>query len=315
MPKLNAAAEKAVDGNRVPWPRRVAASLMLPREHGAWAMLLMPYLVGTLVAGWGGWSSLLLVVAILALFAGSRPLEVALQHAGRPHVSLQGETIGVTAAVRDYGAENREIRRRAIVHLAVDLGLGAAAGLLLLIAFRRWDLMAIGLVAGAALALQLPLKRLRWDRGWPARLLSIAALSATGPAAYYASSGALGHQAVAVWWLSFLYSGASVFYVRLVYQPPARLKSGIAQEQRSQAGRQLLIYLSSAVLSVVPLAAVGWMPLLALVALLPTFAKGIWAWANPDYRPTLKQVGMAEIGHSSLFALLAVVTIASWRIG
>ncbi len=310
---IDAAKREDQTAPRIPWPRRLAAGLMLPREHGAWAMLLMPYLVGTLAAGWGGWPSFLLLVAVLLLFSASRPLEVALQSSARPR-EPKGAGAGLSPArAGDYGGEMRERSHRALVHLSAYLGLGGGAGLLLLVVFQRWDLLALGLASGAALALQLPLKRQRLDRGRPARLLSIAALSATGPAAYYAASGMLDRHAAAVWGLAFLYSAAGLFYVRLIYQPPARLKLETPQRLRARAGRQMAAYLAVATLAVAGLTAFGWMPPLAGLALLPTIAKAAWAWAKPEYRPTLKQVGLTEIGHSSLFALLAVVAIVAWR--
>ncbi len=283
---------------------------MLPREHGAWAMLLIPYLVGTIVAGWGGWTSFLLLLCVLLLFSGSRPLEVALQGSARP---LRGVGADLKPALEgNYSNETIERRRRALTRLAAYLGLGSVAGILLLVPFHRWALVVMGIVAGVALAAQLPLKRWRWDRSWPARLLSIAALSATGPAAYYAASGLLDRRAAAVWVLSFLYSGASVFYVRLIFQPPARLKQRALGELRAEAGRQMAGYLGIALLALGILTALGWMPPLAPVVLLPTAVKAAWAWLRPKYRPTLKEAGLAEIGHSGLFALLAVAAVVVW---
>lgn len=288
--------------HRIPWSRRIGAGLMLPREHGAWAMLLMPFLLGSFAAGWGGWGSFFLLTAILLLFSSSRPLEVALQYWS--HSKASNERAG-----RD---ELQERGRSALIHLATYLTLGGASGLLLLLLFQRWDLLGLGIVAGAALALQLPLKRRRLDRSWTARLLSIAALSATGPAAYYVASGLLDRHAVAIWLLAFLYSGASVFYVRLVYQPPARLKLDTLGQLRAQAGKQIAAYLVVAALVVGGLTALGWMPVLGILSLLPTGAKAAWVWTRPDYRPTLKQVGLTEIGHSTLFALLALLAITTW---
>ncbi len=285
--------------------RKILAALMLPREHGAWAMLLMPYLVGT-AAGGAGWPSLLLLASVLLLFSSSRPLELFLQ--GLP--SRVG--VGVRPAPRAAGLD-RQRRRAILLRLSAYLGLGGTAGLLLLLLYHRWALLAIGSVAGLALAAQLPLRRRRLDRGWPARLLSIAALSATGPAAYYTASGLLDRHAAAVWLITLIYSGTSIFYVRLLHPPTARMKqSGTAEESRTRAGRQLRAYLAVAAVAAAALAVLGWLPPWAFLAYAPTVVKVAWAWARPDYRPTLRQIGFAEIGHTALFALLAVVAVSSW---
>jgi len=257
---------------------------MLPREHGAWAMLLMPYLAGTLVGGWGGWRSILLLVSVLLLFSASRPLDGLLRHQSRGNVN-------VAAA------------RRLVAYLA--LGGLAAASLPLLFGLR--ELLPLGAFSGLLLSLQLVLRRRRLDRTWPARLMAISALSATAPAAYLAATGAVDGRAIALWILCFLYSGASVFYVRLVYQPAGRLGTLDARRPRAEAGRRMAGYLSAALLVSVGLAAAGWMPPAALVSLLPTIAKAVRAWWHPTFQTSLRRVGMEELRHLALFTVLAVV--------
>lgn len=264
-----------------PWPQRLAGALMLPKEHGAWAMLLMPYLLGTLVAGWGaGWPSLLLLTSILTLFTASRPLELAL----------------------------RDRRSDALVRLVLYAGLGGTAGLFLLIGYHRWALIPLAVAAGAVLGAQLLLRQRRLDRTWPARLASIAALSATSPAAYYASAGSFDHRAVALWLIAFLYSGASVFYVRLYYRPPSKRKTNAEEQAREQMGR----YVGGAVVVMAGAALAGWFPPLGVAVMIPPALKLAMAWRKRDSRPSLKQIGMTEIGYSALFVVLATAAFTLW---
>lgn len=262
--------------------RRVAAYLMLPREHGAWAMLLVPYILGTAAAGWPGWPSLLLIASVLLLFTASRPMELALQ---------------------THGAG-------AVARLAIYTALGVASGTGLLVVFGRWLLVPLAAFAGAVLAAQLLLRRRRVDRTWQVRLVSIAALSAAGPAAYYASSGAWDTRALAVWGLAFLHSGASVFHVRLYYRPPAGNRSAV--EDRMLAERRMIAYVVAAIAAVAGLALVGLFPPLGVVALLPLAVKTVVACRNRASRPTLKEIGAAEVAHSALFLLLAAVAMSFW---
>ena len=265
-----------------PWPQRIAGALMLPKEHGAWAMLLMPYLLGTLVADWGaGRPSLLLLTSVLTLFTASRPLELAL----------------------------RERRSDAVVRLVLYAGLGSATGVFLMIGYQRWALLPLAATAGAALGAQLLLRRRRLDRTWPARLVSIAALSAAAPAAYYASIGSLDHRAVALWLTAFLYSGASVFYVRLYYRPPTKRKT----EAEEQARRQMAAYVGVTAIVMIGAAAFGWFPPLGVAVMIPPALKLPVVWRKRDSRPSLKQIGMTEIAYSSLFVVLATAAFILWR--
>ncbi|HEX2986941.1 MAG TPA: YwiC-like family protein [Chloroflexota bacterium] len=265
---------------------------MLPREHGAWAMWLVPYLLGSALGGWGI-ASLMLLISMLFLFISSRPAEFVL-----------------TGPTKSSEAQDR--RTAAYGRLTIYAGIGVVAAAVLLLRYHRWALLPLGAVAALALSIMLPLKARRLDRSWPARLLSIAALSAMGPAAYYVGSGTLDHRAFAVWLLGFLYSGASVFYVRLFYRPPARKRPATATDPRRSAERDLFVYLAVVLALLIASATVGWAPPFAGLALAPFLAKAVWAILHRGYQPTLKQLGMGEIGHSAVFALTAFAVMILW---
>ncbi len=52
------------------------SSLKLPKEHGAWAMLYVPFVLGVAVAGTVSWAVLLLLLATTALFISRESLLV-----------------------------------------------------------------------------------------------------------------------------------------------------------------------------------------------------------------------------------------------
>lgn len=267
-----------------PAHQKITTALMLPREHGAWAMLLMPYLLGTIAGRHLGLPSLLLLAAVLLLFTASRPLDLLMQGG----------------------------RGGAAVHLAVYGLVGSAAGIALLLAYGLWLLVPLGLLAGTALASQLVLRRHRMDRTWPARLVSIAALSATGPAAYYVATGFLDARASAVWAMALLYSGASVFYVRLFYRPPTRNSGGSSADSREQAERQMAVYVLAATSAVGLLALLGFAPPLGVIVFVPLALKAAAGCRRRDSRPTLRQIGFAEMGHTALFLSLSSAAMWLW---
>ena len=294
------------------WLWRVSAALMLPREHGAWAMLLMPYLVGTVVAGGFGQESFLLLVSVLLLFMSSRPLEVLLQsrpatdadHGGRAEAADPGAD-----ASRAAWKTAAEQRRQASFRLAVYLWFGVALGVL--VASRRWALLPLGALASALLVARPALRRRYLDRSWPARLTSIAALAIAGPAAYYAASGLLDRRAFAVWALGFFYSGGSLFYVRLFNHPTGKRMSSSRSDGQARAKRQLLAYLAVCFACLAGLSALGWLPMAGMMALVPMAVKSAWALARPGHRPTLRRIGYGEIVHTVLFGVLAALVLAA----
>ena len=288
----NLAGHPAEDGglleaerpNGKPIHQRITAGLMLPREHGAWAMLLMPFLLGTAAAGNPSLPGLLLFVAVLLLFTASRPMELL----------AQGGRDGAMPRLLAYGVA------------------GAAAGVALLLAYGLWLLVSLGVAAGSVLGAQLLLRRRRLDRTWPARLASIAALSVAGPAAYYAGSAAIDSRALAVWIMAFLYSGASVFYVRLFYRQPERKNGGSTADGRSRAERQLAGYVVAAMTIVGGLGVAGVAPPLGTLSFVPLAVKAVLGCRWRETRPTLRQIGFAEMGHTALFLVLASATMLLW---
>ncbi|MGI5835775.1 MAG: YwiC-like family protein [Chloroflexota bacterium] len=285
--------------------------MMLPREHGAWAMLLIPYFLGTVASGWGGWSSTLMLISIIALFTSVRPLEILLLGGNKPATAAPL----VADNVRDKRCHLR--KTQAILWLAIFWGIGGTSTIILLQAYQRWQLAPLGVIAGIALVAALSFRRRsRWDRSWPVRLLYIAALSLSGPAAYYAASGDFSRPAFAVWFLAFLYSGASLFYVRLLTRS-AHQQPGKQAKRVTNAGvaRQLGLYLALATLSLATLTHFDWLPPLAGLAFIPLIVKLLWVPWRRNYRPTLKEIGIAEVGHAAIFTVLAAFALTNWVSG
>src|SRR5208282_4317697 len=135
-----AEADSAIDKSR----RERRLALILPREHGAWGLLLVPMITGAGVAFRESGHMLpvlLLLIAALALFWLRTPVE-----------SLLG-----TSAMRAQTAEER----RAVATLVAVLG--AVAGLALGMLLWGWQnplLWLIGTAAGAAFVGQALLKKL-----------------------------------------------------------------------------------------------------------------------------------------------------------
>src|SRR4051794_24340281 len=53
---------------------RIRKSLSLPKEHGAWAMLYVPFVIGTLVAAKFSWRVALLALSVTFLFIARESL-------------------------------------------------------------------------------------------------------------------------------------------------------------------------------------------------------------------------------------------------
>ena len=101
---------------------------MITREHGTWAMLLVPLLVGLGLGERWSWALPLFALASLALFLARYPLSLVF---------------------RSYlGRRTQSGRER--LWLALYSALALALGLPLLIFWRPWWLLALGALAGVS---------------------------------------------------------------------------------------------------------------------------------------------------------------------
>ncbi|MBI4305336.1 MAG: YwiC-like family protein, partial [Chloroflexi bacterium] len=231
-------------------PRR---RIVIPREHGAWAMLLVPFVIGTAVGPGFGWQSLLFLISMLAFFAARYPL---------------------TLLVKRTRANGRAERRGELLAWMLAYGgVGLVAGAPLVFYYGRILLVPLAIVFALLVLVQLYLGTRRLDRTAQGELFAIAGLSLAAPAAYYAGGLPLDANAAWLWLLSFLYSASSVFYVKMKVRHRATATISWPLRRRLEIGRGSAIYQALLVTVVVCLAILGYLPALAPLAFLPLTAK------------------------------------------
>jgi len=287
--------------------RQRARSLILPREHGAWGLLLGPMVTGAGVAFRESTHvvpAVLLLLATLAVFWLRTPVE-----------SLLG-----TSAMR---AQTRGERRTVALAIAC---LGAVAAFALGALLWSWQnplLWLIGAAAGTAFVAQALLK-LAWQRpprlssGRPAskqavqrlRMLSeiigTIGLTASAPAAYYLITGKFGVTAWVVWVAVLIFAGDQIHYVQLrihtvrIEGLRAKLRHGWA----FAAGQ----FLMTAALTMACL--LGLIPPIASIAFSPILFRG-WLYFIQKPAPlAIRKLGWSELTHAAAFCVLFIATFA-----
>lgn len=257
------------------------ARLNLPREHGAWAMLIVSYLLGVLVSRRFDW--MLLSLGLSALF-----------------VFISRESLLAFWRARRRGKQ----AKRAGALLVIYLALAALSGVPLLFAGHLTTLLPMGLAAAALLVINGQQGAQLEDRTVASELLAIGGITLVAPAAYAVGSGGWQWAALALWLLAASYFASSVFYVKLrVLDAHAR-----RVEARVRAWRFCLGYHISLFAALVILGATGSLPLFTLIAFAPALGRAFWTLARPSGNLSLKRIGMLEIAYSTIFLL--VVTAA-----
>jgi hypothetical protein len=262
-------------------------SMVVPREHGAWGMLLVPLAAGAIVAlrtGVNSGALTLFILAAISLFWLRTPVE-----------SWLG-----TSAIKAHTAEERSL----VMTASIGIGLLAAS----CVAALLWnghnrELLVIGGIAGIAFAVQAGVKKLGRRGRMPAQVIGAIGLTSTAAGAYYVTTGRLDHIAIALWFASWLFAGNQIHFVQL----RLRASRAASLDEKLQAG---LPFLAGQVLLLGVLSAansIGIFPEVMAVAFVPILLRGIFWFVRGRQPLDVHKLGFSELGQALLFGGLLCV--------
>lgn len=260
--------------------------LLLPREHGAWALWLLPLISGGIVGFTGRAAvapALWFSVVAIAAFLMHQPLE-----------SLLGVSVVRLRSARE---------QRVAVFWVIGLTVAAALGVMELVLLHRGLVLLIAAAALSCFALAAFCRRARALR-IPKQLIGALGLTSTAAGAYYVTSGKLDSVALALWLTSWLFAVSQIEYVQL----RLRTANTRSQEDRINASSPVcllhLLILAATVAATVALQLPKLLPLVFVPAAVRFF---VWMLRSP--RPLkLYVLGFSELFQNIVFA--ALLTIA-----
>lgn len=257
---------------------------MVPREHGAWGLLLVPLFSGAAVAVASterAWPVILFTVAALALFWLRTPVE-----------SLLGTT--------PLSAHTTAERRTALM---VSAGLGAVSAGCLAALFwhgRNRGLLLLGGIAVLAFVAQTLLMKLGRNLRMTAQMLGAIGLTCTAPAAYYVATRHLDSRAWLLWAANWIFAGDQIHFVQLRIHAARAATAG----EKLRRGR---VFLLGQILLLPILAAAAYrrlMPALVIIAFIPGLVRG-FHWFFSGQKPLqVKSLGWSEMRQGVLFGIL-----------
>lgn len=258
-------------------------AMVIPREHGAWGMLLVPLISGAIVGvrrGGNAGPALLFLVAAVSLFWLRTPME-----------SWLG-----TSPIKAQTLREREVVLWAMALIAT-LTLACAIALLWQ---GRLELIAIGAIAALAFGLQAVVKKLGRKGRMPAQVIGAIGLSSAAAGAYYVATGRLDATAAALWLANWLFAGNQIHFVQL------RLRSSKAEtfEEKTQQGLAFLSGQIALIATILVACRLGFFPAAAAVAFLPVLLRGTLWFLRGRQPLDVHKLGFSELGHSLLFGSL-----------
>jgi len=265
-------------------------ALVIPREHGAWGLLLVPMVTGAGIAFRESMRVLpfvLLLISALALFWLRTPIE-----------SLLG-TSAMHAQTKD--------ERRTVIIAALGLGKVAVAALATLLwAGRNPKLWLIGIAAAVAFAGQFVLKKLGRRTRMLSEMAGTLGLTLGAPATYYVITGKFDATAWMLWFANFIFAGNQIHYVQL------RIHTARVEGLRDKFAKGWAFASGQLLMAVVLALAceLTLMPWLVLIAFAPLFVRG-WLYFFEKPAPLqVRRLGWSELSQAVIFCILFVTVFA-----
>ena len=264
-------------------------SLIVPREHGAWGLLLVPLLTGAipgLVSTHRVWPTVLFILAAFVLFWLRTPVE-----------SLLGSGPMV--------ARTNEERRVAFVATVLLAGTSAACLVGLMWGGRNLKLLPIGGLSAFALILQQFLRSRGRDLRTASQLVGALGLAAAAPASYYIACGRMDRRSLVLWAANWLFAANQIHFVQLrIHAFRARnLHEKILQGKAFLIGEALLLVV------VVGGALARLFPPLVALAFAPALFRGTrWFFQAPEALD-VRRLGWSEMRQGVAFGLLLTIAL------
>jgi hypothetical protein len=259
----------------------------LPKEHGSWAMLGVPLIIGFAVAGLWQWRSVWLICAALGLFMLRFPIDTVIKTRKRPNA----DRVWLIGWAVLYGS------------------IAAICGGRLVLLDRLYALIGFGVIGAGLLVYHWWLVDRRQEMSVTGELAGILGLAMGAPLAYYTARGQLDGTALALWIVNALYFGGTVFYIKLKVRQQPRLPAPDRVSERLVKAKACLTYQSIALTILIGLVALTSLPALALLAFIPMTLKvliGATRWQDRKSL-SLPKLGVIELVHAALFAVLIIV--------
>ncbi|MDO8748408.1 MAG: YwiC-like family protein [Candidatus Omnitrophota bacterium] len=259
---------------------------VVPKQHGAWTVLVASFIIGFSVGARFSLEVILLLVSVIAAFLGRGALGRYLYLS-----PAERRTQGLSAWIMLY------------------FGLFLLSGAWLMFWYKLWFLGLLGIAGIGLAAFSLSLEKDKRDMTLGGQIINILGLSLIAPAAQYCASGSYSLKTLEVWLVCILFFLGSVFHVRFLLR--RRLEAAGELGERLRAGFVSLTFHLSALLAVIVLSKLKVIPLFAPLALVPVTLKALWPIIRRNRNPLpVKLIGRLELIHTLVFLVIMVVVFA-----
>ena len=252
--------------------------LIVTREHGSWALLVVPLVTGA-AHGHFTWLHAFLATSATAFFMSYVPAQTLLRGA-------RGQSLdeGKRHAARFWGA----------VYVAVG-----SVSLIPLLMEGLWMLVVIGASAMLLFAITHALN-IRKSTSVVGNLIAMLGLTLGAPAAYYVGAGVLDRGALFPWIANILFFASSVFYVDMKIRG-APMKGNRTIGEVLRVGKHNLVFITLLWALVAIGGTITPLPPMAYALFLPMSIHGVWGTVTLGPKTNFKRLGLVLLAQSVVF--------------
>ncbi|HEB34466.1 MAG TPA: hypothetical protein ENI18_01285 [Candidatus Aminicenantes bacterium] len=265
---------------------------LIPKEHGAWVILTLPYFVGATVGGGISGRGILGFFGILLLFLSKQPL----------HLILKMNF----SEVRLQRIKKGELWQAFLLFL----GCGTGIFLRLIFRYRLGDLIKIGLIALFLFLFHTYLALYRKERTLIGELLGVALLTISAPVGVVLSGGKLSRGTLILWLLNVFYFSGSIFYIKMRKKAARARKKIPSFPLNINLVKECLAYIVLLIIILVLLVFTKGVPVLVPLAFIPMVIYILWSIIVLRPRFEIMKQGLIQTSLSLIFGVLIIIF---WR--
>ncbi|MFQ6103557.1 MAG: YwiC-like family protein [Candidatus Glassbacteria bacterium] len=267
----------------------MSRKVLIPKEHGTWAMLLIPYSIGVAVSGGFSTKTIYGLVGVLMLFLSRPSLMILLKE-------------------RQFHGRYPVGARKLWFNFGIPAVSGMGVFFWLFIKYSLWQLLLIGWVGIVLFLLYTWCTLHRMERAFFGQIVGILMLTFTTTLAVYISRGRLTREAFILWLLNALYFTLSVFYIKMRVRT-STCRDGLATNRVKFAlAKNCLAYLTILMLIIVILILTQWVPVLVVLAFVPVTAHTLWGTITLQPKLEIMREGLIQTGLALIFAVLVIIS-------
>jgi hypothetical protein len=246
---------------------------VIPREHGTWAMWIVPMLSAAIVTHFS-MSFTFLFITFLMFFLAHRPL--------------------VSFMKNRHGTEVKETLLFVVTPATI-------LAVLLTVAYNLPWLILFWGIELSLFAFSVKTFVQRDQRSLVNELTILSALTLTAPAAFYTITGNIDTEAVRLFLLNFLFFGSSVFYVKTRIEL-LRSKGRLTDEVR-RSRIVAILYHVILVVSIVLMYVFGSIDVLMLLVFIPMIVQAGLGISSKETKVNFIRIGVALVVQSAIFLI------------